>query len=741
MGTYVFTVTVTDYASGCTVVADPFVVTVNPVPSGLQITANGSCAQLATTLTYQGPLPGNWQLIWNNGQTGTTLSAPSVGLYFARVINEFGCAAKSNSVYIPPGPPVGSIPGGCHTRCRPDTLCLPSNLPNITSWQWYYDGSPIVGATSPALVATQSGAYWAVLTDGFGCTGQSDPLTLQLFDAYGNVTGQVWADVNNNSLIDAADTLVSGISVDLYQNGSPVAYGQSNQTGTYAFTNILATNYMVQIDAANLPSYWQIVIGEQPANMSGCRSLATADLLLKFVCPTLNSNLQLDACPGGSALYQGTSISAGSSQVFAFTSVQGCDSTVTVYVQALPTSTSMLTLPACAGSVVNYNGIPLVSGTVQNFIFQNYLGCDSTVTVTVQTTSVSTSAITLNTCPNSTAAYNGEQLSPGTVQDFVFQNYSGCDSTVTVTVQALQNSGALLEASICPGETFNYAGASIPAGETREFHLLNTAGCDSTMTVIVTALLTSTFSLLSEPSCATQSTGSLLASQASGGAAPYQFALNGAAAQTDAAFQALAAGTYQVVLEDANGCTVAQSAAIDELPRLEVLLTDALLPCDTSRLQLTPLLGGDTTGLRYKWWNGATSSSTMTDEAGLVWVEVTNHCETVRREATVHWAETAGDSSYVYLPNVFAPDGKIPENTIFRPAFATGLTLLHYHLEIFDRWGNLLFRSAQADAGWAGDFQRRIMNAGVYVWYLEAELTFCGRLLTVRKQGDVTIVR
>ena len=33
------------------------------------------------------------------------------------------------------------------------------------------------------------------------------------------------------------------------------------------------------------------------------------------------------------------------------------------------------------------------------------------------------------------------------------------------------------------------------------------------------------------------------------------------------------------------------------------------------------------------------------------------------------------------------------------------------------------------------------MNAGVYVWYLEAELTFCGRLLTVRKQGDVTIVR
>ncbi len=742
VGTHVFTVTVTDYSSGCTAATTPFMVIVNPVPSGFQITSSGNhCAQASNIITYQGPMPGNWQFIWNNGQPGTTLPAAEPGEYFIRVINEFGCEAKSNSLYFQPGPPVSAIPGGCHTRCRPDTLCLPYDLSYVSFWQWYYNGDPIPGATSQNLVAAESGTYWAVLTDSYGCVGQSDPLTLQLFDAYGNVTGQVWSDVNDNGVIDAADTLVSGIPVDLYQSGSPVAYGQSNNQGIYAFANILSANYVVQIDAASLPSNWQIVIGQKNANMSGCQTVATADLLVKFVCPTVTSQLQLHACPGGSVIYQGMSLAIGANQAFTFTSTQGCDSTVTVTVQTLPTSTSALTLFACAGSTVAYQGTQLLPGVVQDFVFQNYAGCDSTVTVTVKTAPVSASALTLTACPGSTVGYNGGQLLPGAVQDFVFQNYLGCDSTVTVTVQALPNSTSLLEVSVCPGETFKYAGASVAAGETLDFHLLTTQGCDSTVTVTVAEFPVATFALLPISSCATQPTGSLLIRQASGGLSPYQFSLNGNAAQPDSLFQTLMAGTYEVVLEDANGCSSSQNTTIEELPRLELGLSDAFLPCDSSGLEITPVIGGDTIGLHYKWWNGSTSSSAMASEAGPVWVEATNHCETVRREAMVHWMDLAADISYVYLPNIFAPDGVAQENATFRPTFAAGLLPLHYRLEIFDRWGNLLFQSTQTEAAWEGNFHRRKMNPGVYVWQLEAEVAFCGRTIMLHKQGDVTIMR
>ena len=894
IGNHIYTVTVTDYTNGCTAETAPFVVTVNPVPTGFSIAANGLCAQAATTLLYSGPNPPNWQFIWNNGQSGPTLAAEDPGAYFIRVINEFGCEAKSNTLYIQPGPPVGSIPGGCHTRCRPDTICLPPNLPNIASWQWFFNGTPIAGATGPDLVATQSGAYWAELTDLFGCTGQSDPLTLQLFDSYGNVTGQVWADVNNNGLIDAADTLLSGIAVDLYLGGSPVAYGQSNSSGGYAFTNILSASYTVQIDAFSLPPNWQVVIGQRPANMSGCRTLATADLLLKFICPSLSSSLQLQACPGGSAMYQGNAIATGTTQNFLFTNAQGCDSTVmvsvqalpistsaltlktcpgstitygglglapgavqdfvlqnylgcdstvtvsvqalptstsaltlktcpgstityggmalapgavqdfvlqnylgcdstvtvsvqalptstsaltlktcpgstityggmalapgavqdfvlqnylgcdstvTVSVQALPTSTSALTLKTCPGSTITYAGVPLSPGSMQDIVLQNYLGCDSTVTVSVQELPVSTSTLTLQGCPGSTVGYNGLQLSPGTVQNVMLQNYLGCDSTVTVTVQTLQNSASLLEVSVCTGETYDYAGTAVAAGETREFHLINAEGCDSTVTVVVTAYPAASFALRADSSCVTQATGSIVVHSTLGGLPPYQFSLDGGATQMDPLFSDLASGNYEVVLEDANGCTVTQSATIAERPRLAVVLPDGILPCDSSGIRLAPLLGGDTLGLQFKWWNGATSAFTTATEAGPVWLEATNACETVRSDATVMWAEPGADISFVYVPNVFAPAAKNHENALFRPTFSTGLTILRYHLEVFDRWGDLLFRSTSTESGWDGDFQDRIMRPGVCVWYLEADIAFCGRIITLRKQGDVTIVR
>ncbi|MEO6037561.1 MAG: gliding motility-associated C-terminal domain-containing protein, partial [Saprospiraceae bacterium] len=160
-----------------------------------------------------------------------------------------------------------------------------------------------------------------------------------------------------------------------------------------------------------------------------------------------------------------------------------------------------------------------------------------------------------------------------------------------------------------------------------------------------------------------------------------------------------------------------------------------------SGVRLTPLLSGDTTGLQLKWWNGDISPFTTAQDAGLVWLEATNRCETVRSDAAVVWAEPGADISFVYVPNVFSPAASDYENAVFRPSFAAGLTLLRYHMEVFDRWGNLLFRTEQTTTGWEGDFRANIMKPGVYVWYLEADIAFCGRVITLREKGDVTIVR
>ncbi|HRI61152.1 MAG TPA: PKD domain-containing protein, partial [Saprospiraceae bacterium] len=893
VGIHTYTVTVTDVVTGCTSATEPFTVTVNPNPGGFSIASSGGCAGIANVLTYSGPQPANWQFIWNNGAPGANLTTEEPGLYYIRVINEFGCEAKSNAVVILPGPNVAAIPGGCHSRCRPDTLCLP-NIPNIVSWQWYFNGNPVPGANGPDFVATQSGSYFAELTDAFGCTNQSDPLTLNLFDGFGNIDGQVWADVNKNGVVDAGDTLVSGIAVNLLENGNPVGSEQSAANGGFAFSNILSTNYIVEVDATLLPSDWSIVIGQDPVALAGCDAQEESDLLIKY-CPPTGSDLLVNVCPGEVYDYNGTLLSAGQSQDFIYPNFQGCDSivtvnvfgvnasassfavsicpnetydyygtlltagqtqdfhfqnllgcdsTVTVTVNALPVSTNTLNASVCPGTLYDYNGTQLAAGQSQNFVFQNYLGCDSTVTVTVSALPVSSAVLNVSVCPGTLYDYNGTQLAAGQSQNFVFQNYLGCDSTVTVTVGqspteylivdalacegdsvqfygvwipvnsshvfTFQNSSGCdsiieiavgsfgppefstlttvvcpgetfaynglqlapgtttdvvlaniwgcdstvsvtvtaysvpaeqIEAEVCPGTTYNYNGTELAAGTTQEFHFTTPEGCDSTVTVVVTGLPEATFGVSPESSCIPSPTGSLTVTGAAGGLPPYRYSLDGTAFQDDVLFDQLAAGDYTVYLEDSNGCIFDENTEIPALPRLEVGLTDGVLPCDNSGTRLEVATNDFLKNLTFKWFNGDTTFFTFVDEAGPVWVDVTNHCETVRGEANVYWEDIPTSASYAYVPNVIKPASNDPDNSEFKPFFQPNLTILEYRFEVFDRWGNKLFGTEQPDQGWQGAFRAEDMNPGVYVWYVKVKFAFCGIEKDLLLSGDVTVVR
>lgn len=893
VGSHVFTVTVTEFATGCTSVTDPFVVTVNPVPDGFSISAGGFCAGDANLLTYTGPQPANWQFIWSNGATGTSLTTEDPGLYYIRVINEFGCEAKSNPLVVLPGPNVAAIPGGCHTRCRPDTLCLPF-IPGIVSWQWYFNGSPVPGATGPDFTAQQSGVYYAELTDVYGCTNQSDPLTLNLYDGSGNIAGQVWSDVNGNGIVDAGDTLVSGISVNLLQNGSPVGAGQSGPGGDFVFSNVLSANYVVEIDSQLLPPGWEVIIGQNAISLSGCGAIANSDLLL-HICLPLLSTVQFTACANDSVMFNGIAVPAGTTQSFLLSTPGGCDSTVMVTVEPIAISGSTLLINVCPNEVYDYNGTLLFPGDTEDFVFQNYLGCDSIVTITVSEVPASASSLSVSVCPgafydyygallaagqtqdfnyqnswgcdsivtvivteaptsffvvdavacegdtlfyngvgipagsgytfqyqnsygcdsivevavgilppppgfvwdvnvcpgqtytyngvsiaagdsavivvpgtagcdtlvtvivhelqNSSSAldvgvcpgetfvYQGVALTAGAVQDFVLNNWLGCDSVVTVTVSQLPVSAETIEVEVCPGATYNFNGTEIPAGTMQEFHFIGPEGCDSSITVVVMAFPEVNFSLQTKSSCPGSATGNLTVTGAAGGLPPYRYSLDGVGFQDSTLFDTLSAGDYTVFLEDSNGCIFEEEATIAELPGLDVELPDATLPCNDPEVQMDVVVNGNAFGLSFRWSNGATGPTATFTDVGPVWVEVTNACETVRRDASVDWADPLSGTTYMYIPNVFAPDSDHPDNSEFKPFFQPNLTILTYKFEIFDRWGNNMFSTDQPDLGWRGSFRADDMKPAVFVWYIKTRILFCGRERDLQFEGDVTVVR
>ena len=206
-------------------------------------------------------------------------------------------------------------------------------------------------------------------------------------------------------------------------------------------------------------------------------------------------------------------------------------------------------------------------------------------------------------------------------------------------------------------------------------------------------------------------------------------------------FADLPPGAYTVWLEDGNGCLFQADTSIPSIAPLLVELENAVLPCDSGGVQMKQLVVGDLTGVSYRWNTGAQTPAITVYDPGPVWVEVENQCETLRREAEIRWADVDAGYSFVYMPNVFAPQSNDPDNSRFKPYFAPGHRLLNYKLEVFDRWGNKMFSSKDPQEGWVGPFRQEDMQPAVFVWYLFVDIDYCGRLRSVRLEGDVTIVR
>jgi gliding motility-associated-like protein len=61
------------------------------------------------------------------------------------------------------------------------------------------------------------------------------------------------------------------------------------------------------------------------------------------------------------------------------------------------------------------------------------------------------------------------------------------------------------------------------------------------------------------------------------------------------------------------------------------------------------------------------------------------------------------DGLIYYIPNTFTPDGD-PSNHYFQPVFTSGFDPFNYSLQIYNRWGELIFESLNPYEGWDGSY-------------------------------------
>lgn len=794
-GSHDIFVTVTNNTTGCSFTEGPFTIVVHPAPASVLIGATPAglnCESTPVTFNVLGPDPGlDYQ--WSNGATGASLTTSAAGSYFVTAINAFGCEAESNTLDILPGPDISLVPNGCYTRCRPDTLCLP-NIPGVVSYQWYFNGNPVSGpsGTVPELIATESGAYYLEMMDNQGCSLQSDPLNLELFDGTGTIQGQVYFDVNDNGLIDAADTLYSGAGILLLQGGLPAGSTLSNLAGAYAFPNIAAGPYTVQVDTASLPQGLGAWISQVDTTLSGCDTNIPLDWLLHIICqpdtlpvnlsgcsnnpPVYNglaytqdttfmaayqsiagcdsvevvsitvfaadsTSLGLQACTGQTADYNGTALNPGQQMDFTFTNAAGCDSIVTVIVaEILPTDSTLL-LQACSGDSLLVNGVYIPAGQQQQFTIANAAGCDSTLTVVVEAVDAITTTLSLQACSGDSALYNGAALPAGSQADFTFSASSGCDSIVTVIVEALQPSYQQLTLMDCPVDSAVYQGIVLYPGQQMDFVFTNAAGCDSIVTVILPDLPELSLSVATLASCPNKGTGTATASITGSPAQPVRFSLDGGDSfQESNVFEGLAGGSYELLMADALGCTAEGAFEISITDALAVEIEATPISCENPVGQLNAVvLSGDDGNLSLTWSDGTQGATFASATPGIYTLEAVNNCEALEFGAELESLLPA-EVSLLYIPNAFSPndDGA---NDSFRAFPTSDAIWTAYELMVFDRWGNLLFRSEDPTEGWDGRLKGSRLNTGVYVYHLKGKVESCGRVYEVEREGDVMLVR
>jgi gliding motility-associated-like protein len=75
------------------------------------------------------------------------------------------------------------------------------------------------------------------------------------------------------------------------------------------------------------------------------------------------------------------------------------------------------------------------------------------------------------------------------------------------------------------------------------------------------------------------------------------------------------------------------------------------------------------------------------------------------------------DQLLYYVPNTFTPDAD-QFNPVFLPVMTAGMDENDYHLEIYNRWGEIVFQTGDIHEGWDGSFGGRAANEGTYTWKL-----------------------
>lgn len=202
-------------------------------------------------------------------------------------------------------------------------------------------------------------------------------------------------------------------------------------------------------------------------------------------------------------------------------------------------------------------------------------------------------------------------------------------------------------------------------------------------------------------------------------------------------------GTFRITQVAANECdrdSVTRTVVVLDNP-LVMLPADRTL-CNRDSFTIQPRLTNSTA---WAWADGFDSLRRIVMTDGVYTLSATNgqFC-TARASVSLKFIPdscrirdtvSVQPGVSVYTPNVFRPGS--PENGLFQ-VFVNAAEGEIVSLEVYNRWGGLVFRGEGANPTWDGTLGGRMIEPGVYV-YVAVIRKKNGETVSIR--GDVAVAR
>ncbi|TXK73429.1 T9SS type A sorting domain-containing protein [Mesonia sp. K4-1] len=616
-GTY--NVTITD-ANGCTDTSSVTITEPAPLVASGVVDANVTCNArnegAATASATGGTAP--YTYLWSNAETTASITGLAAGTYNVTITDANGCTDASSVTITEPAPLVASGVVDANVTCNGGTdgaATVNISSGGAAPFTYLWSNS----ATTASLSGVAAGTYFVTITDANGCTATSS-ITIT------EPTALVATSVVDSNITCNAGT--NGSATASATGGTaPYNYLWSNAATTASIVGVAAGTYSVTITDAN-----------------GCidtSSVTITEPTVLVAASVVDSNV---SCNGGSEGNATASVTGGTAPY-----------------------TYLWSNAATTASLVN------VTAGTYNVTITDANGCTDTssVTITEPTALVAASAVNINVTCNGgndgaatasatggTAPYTYLWSNAATTASIVgvtagtynvtITDANGCTDTSSVTITeptALIASGVVDASVTCNGGNDGAATASATGGTAPYTYLWSNAattasivnvtagtynvtitdanGCTDTSSVIITepAVLAAS-GMTTNLSCNGGNDGTIDIS-VSGGTAPYTYLWSNSATTED--MIGLTAGTYNVTVTDANGCTTTESVTLTEPTMLSALATATNVSCNGGNDGTVDLsVTGGTAPYTYAWDNTATTEDMIGLTAGTYNVTVTD---------------------------------------------------------------------------------------------------------------------